>query len=404
MLDVGIIKQASSGMYNLLPLGLRALDKLHALVDKEMEKIGAQKILMPHLTPSSLWKKTGRLEEGIQELFMLADRHKREYILSPTYEEAITHLISMNSPLSPKTLPLRLYQISSKWRDEKKPRLGLLRGREFVMKDLYTFDVDSEKARETYESVCAAYDSIFQKIGVDFIKVIGHAGLIGGSHSHEYHYLSDVGEDNIATCPSCNYSANTEIHSESTCLKCQTHLQHNTAIEVGHTFLLGKKYSQPLNATVSVNGTRHPLEMGCFGLGLTRILAAAIEKLSTEEELRWPIALAPYRICIIPPKKGSKEELAADYAESFYKMINSAGIDAILDDRTEFTIGKRLLEAKRTGYPYIVVIGKRVIKESPLFEVHDLSKNELIVSSFEGVIDYLFTANDDKSDVNNIVL
>ncbi|XP_046739258.1 probable proline--tRNA ligase, mitochondrial isoform X2 [Diprion similis] len=318
MVDMGIIRQSSTGMYNLLPLGLRALEKLNTLVDEEMANIDAQKVLLPHLVPSKLWKATGRLEAAENELFMLHDRHQKQYILSPTHEEAVTNLIASISPLSQKTLPIKLYQISSKWRDEIKPRLGVLRGREFTMKDLYTFDADLDKAKETYDLV-------------------------------------------------------------------------------GHTFLLGTKYSEPLKATYIANGKPAPLIMGCFGLGLTRILGAALEILSSDEELRWPRPLVPYEVCVIPPKDGSKETSASRYADDIYQVIQQSGMDVILDDRTHFTIGKRMIDARKTGYPYIVVVGKRSTEPRPIFEIHDLYEDKQLNLSFEGVIDYMRTTNDDQT-------
>ncbi|XP_046475439.1 probable proline--tRNA ligase, mitochondrial [Neodiprion pinetum] len=397
MVDMGIIRQSSNGMYNLLPLGLRALEKLNTLVDDEMANIDAQKVLLPHLIPSTLWKATGRLEVAENELFMLHDRHQKQYILSPTHEEAVTSLIASVSPLSKKMLPIKLYQISSKWRDEMKPRLGVLRGREFIMKDLYTFDADLDKAKETYDLVCKAYDNLFQKIGVEFVKVAADTGIIGGSFSNEYHYVSNIGETVVVSCTSCNYFATTEIHNKSSCPQCQRELCHNTSVEVGHTFLLGTKYSEPLKATYTANGKPVPLVMGCFGLGLTRILGAALEILSSDEELRWPRPLVPYNVCVMPPKNGSKEASASRYADNIYQVIEQSGIDVILDDRTHFTIGKRMIDARRTGYPYIVVVGKRSTEPRPMFEIHDLYEDKRLDLSFEGVIDYLRTTNDDQT-------
>ncbi|XP_024944462.1 probable proline--tRNA ligase, mitochondrial isoform X2 [Cephus cinctus] len=388
MLDMGIIRQVNSGMYSLLPLGLRVLQKLEALVDSEMTKAGAQKMLLPILTSATLWNRSGRLKTIGSELFTVEDRHKKLYVLNPTYEEAICELLAGIIPITSKDLPLKLYQISRKWRDEMKPRLGLLRGREFVMKDLYTFDTNLENAQNTYNKICESYDSLFKQIGVDYVKVIGAAGIIGGSLSHEYHYLSDIGEDTVLLCQSCGYSVNSEVLNLSSCLKCNNNLSSHSAIEVGHTFLLDTKYSKPLNATFLDGPKPKPLVMGCFGLGLTRIIAAVVEILSTNEVLRWPNNLAPFNVCILTPKKGSKEEIAAPYAEQIFGILNELNVDTIIDDRIHLTIGRRMFDANRTGYPFIIVIGKTASNQNPMFEIHDVKNSTRIDTNIEGIINY----------------
>lgn len=375
MISYGIIKPVSIGMYALLPLGLRTLNKLIELVDKEMANIGAEKILLPALTSTALWKKTDRYDSNKTELFTVRDRHKKTYVLSPTYEEAICDLISSVGHFSSKLLPLKLYQISSKWRDEMKPRLGLLRSREFIMKDLYTFDINLDSAQHTYDLVCESYNNIFRQIDIKYTKSIGDMGTIGGLMSHEYHYMSDIGEDTILQCPLCNFSINQNISKTTSCPECKNELQQHTVAEVGHTFLLDTKYSQPLNATYIEENKSIPMVMGCFGLGLSRIITLAVEMLSTNNEIRWPIKLAPYTVCIIPPKAGSKEEITTVYVEQLFEILCKRNIDAILDDRTHYTIGKRLLFARASGYPYIIVIGKAATQSIPLFEIHEVNNS-----------------------------
>nr|CAD7257633.1 unnamed protein product [Timema shepardi] len=381
MLDRGIIRQASTGTFYLLPLGQRALQKLIKIVDKEMQGIGAQKLLLPLLTSGELWKTTGRWDTAGPELFTLRDRHDRDYVLSPTHEEAITELIASSPQLSHRSLPLRLYQVTSKFRDEMKPRSGLLRGKEFLMKDLYTFDTTLQAAEETYNAVCNAYDNIFRRIEVGYVKVMGDPGMIGGSLSHEYHYPVNVGEDQLLICQECNYGANTEVCGNSEeCPQCkQPHMGHCPGIEVGHTFLLGTKYSTPLGASyMKADGKPSPVQMGCYGIGLTRTLAAAVESLSLPDELRWPLAFAPFSVCIIPPKDGSKESSVSHLSENLYESLHSSTPfedDVLVDDRSQWTIGRRLFEAKKTGYPFIVVVGKKATEVEPLFEVYDLLQN-----------------------------
>ncbi|XP_050452625.1 probable proline--tRNA ligase, mitochondrial isoform X1 [Cataglyphis hispanica] len=393
MINYGIIKPVSIGMYALLPLGMRVLNKFINLVDKEMTNIGAEKILLPALTSTSLWKKTNRYDSNKAELFTVKDRHEKEYILSPTYEEAICDLISSAGNFSTKLLPLKLYQISSKWRDEMKPRLGFLRSREFIMKDLYTFDTNLDNAQYTYDLVCESYNNIFNQIGIKYEKVIGDVGTIGGLVSHEYHYISNIGEDIILQCPSCHFSINQTISKMTNCPKCENKLQQHTTAEIGHTFLLNTKYSQPLKAMYMEQNELKPMVMGCFGLGLSRILMLTVELLSTINEIRWPIKLAPYTVCIIPPKAGSKEESASNYVERLFEILCKRDIDAILDDRTQFTIGKRFVFARALGYPYIIIIGKLSTRPIPLFEVYDVNNSVHNELSLEQISHYFDNIN-----------
>ncbi|EFN67969.1 Probable prolyl-tRNA synthetase, mitochondrial [Camponotus floridanus] len=393
MIKYGIIKPCNVGMYALLPLGMRVLNKLINLVDKEMTNLGAEKILLPALTSTSLWKKTNRYDSNKNELFTIKDRHEKEYILSPTYEEAICDLISSTGSLSTKLLPLRLYQISSKWRDEMKPRLGFLRSREFIMKDLYTFDTNLDNAQYTYDLVCESYNNIFKQIGIKYEKVIGDVGTIGGLISHEYHYISNIGEDVILQCPSCYFSINQTISKTTNCPQCKNELQRHIAAEIGHTFLLNIKYSQPLKAMYVEQNELKPVVMGCFGLGLSRIIMLTIEILSTINEIRWPVKLAPYTVCIIPPKAGSKEENSSKYIEQLSEILCKRDIDTVLDDRTHLTIGKRFVLARALGFPYIIIIGKASTRSIPSFEVHDINNSVTNELSLEQINHYFDNIN-----------
>lgn len=386
MLEQGVIRAATStGLYTLLPLGMRALKKLEVIVDRFMEKVGAQRLLLPTLTSDKLWKQSGRLEEAKagSELFLLEDRHQRQYILGPTHEEAITEMLAAEIGLSYRRLPLLLYQVSNKYRDEPRPRYGLLRTREFVMKDMYSFDANAENALETYQSVTEAYNGIFQELGVKYVRVEGDSGMMGGSLSHEFHYPCESGEEQIIQCQNCHNSSNASLLESpvSSCPHCHSSdITTMHGIEVGHTFILGTRYSQPMNATFTADdNTIQPLIMGCYGLGLSRILAASVEALSLPTELRWPLSIAPYKVCIITPKHGSKEEAASGLTQSLYDLIECNQAfknDVIVDDRTNLSIGRRLREAKRSGYPLIIVIGKKATQDIPRFEVFDLINNQ----------------------------
>ncbi|KAM9795859.1 probable proline--tRNA ligase, mitochondrial [Syngnathus typhle] len=393
MLQAGLIHPSNPGCYYYLPAAVRSMEKLVKVIDQEMQQIGGQKLDMPSLCSADLWRTSERWDLMGKELFRLKDRHGVDYCLGPTHEEAVTNLVAHQTTLSYRQLPLLLYQITRKFRDEQKPRFGLLRGREFYMKDMYSFDVSEEAAYETYESVCHAYTRIFGRLGLRCVQVQADTGNIGGKLSHEFQLPADVGEDRLLVCGSCSFSANVEtvVSNRTECPQCKTAtLTESKGIEVGHTFYLGKKYSDMFNAAFS-NAQNKPsvAEMGCYGLGVTRILAAAIEVMSTDEKIRWPGLLAPYQVCVLPPKKGSKAAEAAAMAE---ELVHTLGEtlphlrgEVVFDDRTQMTIGKRLKDADRLGYPYVVVVGQGALEETPRFEVIcqqtdetlSLSKDEL---------------------------
>lgn len=299
--------------------------------------------------------------------------------------------------MSYKKFPLLLYQITSKFRDEMKPRFGLIRGREFLMKDMYSFDVDKDSALKTYEKICKTYECVFRRIGIDFVKVLGNSGAMGGDLSHEYHYLANIGDDKIFTCKKCNHSINMELLKEEKCPKCgeASDILIESSIEVGHTFFLGDKYSKPLNALYTdLNSKPQVLHMASYGIGISRILAASLECLSLEQELRWPDSIAPYNVVIIPPKKGSKEEkITMNLDEILYRNLEShlpnLQNNILLDDRTALSIGRRYLDSRRTGYRYIIVLNKRVGENPPLFEFNDIVKNRQLHLSESDIVSYI---------------
>lgn len=265
------------------------------------------------------------------------------------------------------------------------------------MKDMYSFDVSEEAAYQTYESVCEAYTRLFSRLGLRCVQVQADTGNIGGKLSHEFQLPADIGEDRLLLCGNCSFSANVETMSSdrTDCPQCKTGtLVESKGIEVGHTFYLGKKYSNVFNAAF-INAQNKPsvAEMGCYGLGVTRILAAAIEVMSTEEGIRWPGLLAPYQVCILPPKKGSKVDEAAVLAEELVHTLGEtfSGLrgEVVLDDRTQATIGKRLKDANRLGYPYVIVVGQGALEETPRFEVICQQTGETMFLSRDGLFDLL---------------
>ncbi|CAM4604104.1 probable proline--tRNA ligase, mitochondrial isoform X1 [Lepidochelys kempii] len=396
MIQAGLIYPSSPGCYYYMPYTVRAMEKLVKVIDQEMQAIGGQKLNMPSLSSAELWRTSGRWDLMGKELFRLADRHSKEYCLGPTHEETIADLIASQGNLSYKQLPLLLYQITRKFRDEPKPRFGLLRSREFYMKDMYTFDTCEEAARQTYSLVCEAYCNVFNSLGFRFVKVQADTGSIGGSMSHEFQVPAGIGEDRLVICSNCSFSANVEtINPDQTdCPVCKGKLAETKGIEVGHTFYLGTKYSSVFNVTFHTAQNKPVLaEMGCYGLGITRILAASLEVLSTEDSIHWPTLIAPYQVCLIPPKKGSREEMGAALMDNLYdSMIEAVPQikgDAVLDDRTHLTIGKRLKDANRLGYPYVVIAGKKVFDDPPEFEVWNQNTGEIMFLTKEGIIELL---------------
>ncbi|XP_039283216.1 probable proline--tRNA ligase, mitochondrial [Nilaparvata lugens] len=386
MVSQGIIHQSHNGLFSLLPLGLRSVEKLIKIVDSHMRKLGAQKIMVPSLTDGSLWKKTGRLDTAGQEIFKVLDRHKKMFVLAPTHEESLANILATVPVISHRNLPLRLYQITNKYRDEMRPRYGLIRSKEFMMKDLYSFDATIEMAQKTYDHVCEIYGQLLDHIGISYSRVAAPSGMMGGDQSHELHYVADIGDDTLLTCEDCDYSWNREVDPQlDTCKACSSpRLKQTKGIEVANTFLLGTKYSKALSARYVGAGSQKPVDlvMGSYGIGITRLLAAALEvNSSSSAGLRWPLPLAPYTVLIITPKDGSKESLQTqDAGKELYLRLTSMHHlenEVLWDNRDHLSIGRRLNDAKLTGYPVVVVIGKLYVGQTPKCEVHCVDDNSV---------------------------
>lgn len=403
----GLLQKASSGTYYMAPDMSRCLEKLHKVIDTEMISISAQKVFLPCLSPRSLWEKSNRFEEMGSELIKVVDREGKDNCLSPTHEEAITTLLAHYNS-SYKNLPIKWYQIGRKFRDEPRPKHGLLRCREFEMKDLYCFDQDEEHAQTSYAEVTGAYQRIFQRLGLDVERVSASSGAMGGTQSNEFHLVSDIGEDTLLKCSSCGHNYNKELlhdvkDSDSTfmCSNCDamSAFERLNAIEISHSFMIGTKYSELFNAKYkSKSGKPAPYFMTCYGIGVTRLLAAAVEILSTGNELRWPRVLAPYQVFVIPQKKGHRfedtfrlaEELAANFAQ-FSHLSN----EIVLDDRCDSSIGVRVAQARCLGIPHIVTVGKPSLEVPVKYEYIDVYNDRstnLSESELMGLFSVLDTA------------
>ncbi|XP_049887130.1 proline--tRNA ligase-like [Pectinophora gossypiella] len=273
LLECGLVRPTAAGLFTLLPLARRALDKLEALVQKHIESTGAQRISFPALASESLWERSGRLAGGGPELMTVKDRHDKKYLLAPTHEESIADLLADVGPLSYKQLPLLLYQIGNKYRDEHRPKHGLLRAREFRMLDAYGAHAAADCAREQYERVTGAYRRLFDELQLNVHRVEAPTGEMGGSLSHEWQCVAGAGEDAVDVCLSCSHARladPSERDAERRC-QCGGTLRRGNSVEVGHTFILGTKYSEPLRATFTpASGAPQPIVMSCYGIGITR--------------------------------------------------------------------------------------------------------------------------------------
>ncbi len=533
MLRAGMIRKAAGGLYTYLPLAWRTIKKIEQIIREEMDAAGGQEIAMPIVQPSELWKETGRWEVYGDEMFRVNDRHGREFCLGPTHEEMVTSIVR-DEVRSYKQLPLMLYQIQNKYRDEIRPRFGLMRGREFIMKDLYSFDKDEEGMRVSYKKMYDAYTNVFTRCGLTFRPVEADNGAIGGGGSHEFTVLADAGESSIAYCEKCDYAASDEkaelktIHAvqeemlplekvatpgtktialvadylkvsvektikavayqnekddvvlafvrgdhevneikvlnavgaialrmadeaairtvggepgfmspigvkkgtkivvDSTvmemvnavagankvdthyknvtpkrdfgepivtdirlvqegdpCPRCGAPLKMTRGIEAGQVFMLGTKYSEALHATfLDENGKEKPLVMGCYGIGVGRTMAAAIEQNNDKDGIIWPKAIAPFEVVVVPVNAKVPEQL--EMAEKIYSELKAVGIDVLLDDRKE-RAGVKFKDCDLIGYPLRVTVGPKAIEEGTV-ELRIRKTGETIVETKEAYL------------------
>ena len=365
MVRSGMIKKTAAGIYNWLPLGYKVLKKVENIVRKNLDNFGAQEILMPMVQPAELWKESLRFDQYGKELLKFKDRSDRDFVLGPTHEEIICEIFR-SYPISYKELPINLYQIQTKFRDEIRPRFGVMRCREFLMKDAYSFDIDEKGMEKSYENMKDAYVSIFNDIGLDYRIVKADAGNIGGDVSEEFHIIADSGEDLLAISDSSDFAANVEVleyEKDPSELDGEPSpdgkgkLMIKRGIEVGHIFQLGQKYSEKMSVSIKdSSGKGINVFMGCYGVGVSRIVAAAIEQNHDDKGIIWPYAIAPFHVNVIclDPKK---EEVLKE-CESVYQIIKDAGHDVLLDDR-DIRAGQKFTDNEILGIPYSIVIGPK---------------------------------------------
>ncbi len=543
LVRAGFIRKSAAGLYHYLPLGKRVLQKIENIVREEMDAAGCQELLMPIVQPAELWLETGRWHAYGAEMFKVTDRHDRQFCLGPTHEEMITDLVR-NEVSSYRQLPLRLYQIQNKYRDEKRPRFGLIRGREFVMKDMYSFDRDPAGLDQAYWDMYQAYTNIFNRCGLNFRPIEADGGAIGDSQTHEFTALAETGENTVVYCEHCGYAANIEIApcpapavndgAESAlamekvytpdsktieavgaflqvpaekciktlffqaddeiicvlargdhevndvkvqrvhpclslemaeeadveklvgctfgslgpvglnnvkiyadlaveqmvnlvcganeeayhfvnvnpgrdfqvtgyydlrmlkegeaCPKCGKICQSARGIEVGQIFKLGTKYSEALGATyLDENGKEQVIHMGCYGVGVSRTMAAAIEQNHDDNGMIWPKTIAPYHVVVVPIS--AKDEAQMAIAEQLYGDLQKRGIEVMLDDRNERP-GVKFKDADLIGYPVRITVGKKAVEEQVIeYKLRTAAENEVVNLSnvVEKVVSYIFS-------------
>ena len=388
MIKAGLIRKVASGVYNWLPLGIKVLRKVEDVVRKEMNNSGAQEILMPMVQPGDLWKETGRWQQYGRELLIFEDRHDREFCLGPTHEEVITDLCR-NEIRSHKQLPITFYQIQTKFRDEIRPRFGVMRSREFIMKDAYSFDLSEEKMDKSYQSMREAYIKIFDSLGLDYRIVKADSGAIGGSDSEEFHVLANSGEDLLAFSDKSNYAINAELLIESMSDQNPESLEGQDSpdgkgklklkrgIEVGHIFKLGKKYSESMKLTVQTEKGNIFPEMGCYGIGISRIVAAAIEQNHDEKGIIWPKEISPYETALIEinPKGDTKIK---NQCSEIYNSLKENGHQVLWDDRDQ-SAGVKFSDIELMGIPQMIILGEKSFKEGKVeFKVRGEDKISLL--------------------------
>jgi prolyl-tRNA synthetase len=385
MLRAGMIRQEAAGIYAWLPLGFRVLKKVEKIVREEMDRAGAVELLMPTLQLADLWRESGRYDAYGPEMLRITDRHERELLYGPTNEEMITEIFRAYVK-SYKDLPLNLYHQQWKFRDERRPRFGVMRGREFLMKDAYSFDLDEAGARRAYNRMFVAYLNLFARMGLKAVPMRADTGPIGGDLSHEFIVLAETGESQVfchrdlvemgAPGPDVDWFGDLQPHVDArTSLYAATEEMHDAAafdalpdekklsargIEVGHIFYFGTKYSAPMNALITgPDGKQVPAQMGSYGVGVSRLVGAIIEASHDEKGVIWPAAVAPFEVAVVSLRADDPDVTAV--CESAYGQLLKAGVDALYDDTAERP-GAKFSTMELIGVPELIVVGPKGVK------------------------------------------
>ena len=390
MIRANMIKPLASGIYSWLPLGLKILNKVEEIIRNNMNAYGCLEVLMPMVQPKSLWDETKRSEQMGSELLGFKDRNDRNFYLGPTHEEVITD-IGRQELQSHKDLPKTFYQIQTKFRDEIRPRFGVMRGREFLMKDAYSFDLNEDGMNKSYQAMKECYQKIFDEIGFEYKIVKADSGAIGGNMSEEFHVIADSGEDTLVFNNS-DFSSNIELLDETLKQEIESKIEANDlsdidsqlgkltikkGIEFGHIVELGNKYSQALKLSVQYDNTQKVIEMGCYGIGVSRVVAAAIEQNHDADGIIFPKNISPFDCSLISINEKNSETVK-DKSLEIYKHLRDKKIDVFYDDR-DVTPGVKFSDANLMGNPYQIVISEKNIDKNVLEIINrkDQSKSEI---------------------------
>lgn len=368
LIRAGYIEKMMAGVYSYLPLGLRVLNKIKDIVRQEMDAIGGQELLMPALQSKDLWRETGRWNE-LQDIMLQFKIRGKELGLATTHEEPIVHIVRQHVS-SYKDLPLYLYQIQDKFRNEPRAKAGLLRGREFSMKDLYSFHRTKEDLENFYDKAAEAYQKIFQRCGLEAIVTEASGGAFTKEFSHEFQVITSSGEDTIFFCPACDWCQNKEIakvKKGGKCPSCGKKIEEHRSIEVGNIFKLGTKYSHDMDLVYTdEDGKKKEVIMGCYGIGPSRVMGAVVEVHHDERGIIWPKSVAPYLAHIV--SIGSKDESTnseiQNAAANLHDQLEEAGIEALWDDRGDASAGEKLNDADLLGLPLRLVVSEKTLKDN----------------------------------------
>jgi prolyl-tRNA synthetase len=411
MLRAGMIRQETAGIYAWLPMGLRVLRKIEEIVRQEQNRAGAQELLMPTVQPADLWRESGRYDAYGKEMLRITDRHDRDMLFGPTNEEMVTDIFRA-SVKSYRDLPLNLYHIQWKFRDEVRPRFGVMRGREFLMKDAYSFDLDKEGARHAYNRMFVAYLRTFARMGLKAIPMRADTGPIGGDMSHEFIILASTGESEVFcdkailelpipgedtdfsadlspvieawTTP---YAATDEMHDEAAYGQVAEEARMSArGIEVGHIFYFGTKYSEPMGARVTgPDGVEVPVHMGSYGVGVSRLLGAIIEAHHDDAGIIWPASVAPFHVGIINLKPGDEATDAA--CDDLENQLGAAGLDVLVDD-VDTRAGAKFASMDLIGLPWQLIVGPRGLKDG-VVELKNRASGERVTLSPQEAVNRL---------------
>lgn len=387
------IDQLASGIYSFLPLGFRVQKKIENIIRKELESIGAQEVLMPALQPKSLWEKTGRWSTIDPPLFAFKDRHQKDLALGSTHEEVITQLVAKRIRTF-KDLPQALFQIQDKFRNEMRSTGGLLRTREFLMKDLYSFHADKEDFEKYYELAKEVYLKIYKKCGLDVLVVEASGAGFTKDFTHEFQVLTPAGEDTVIFCEKKHFAQNKEIaklKEGDKCPVCNGKLESGRAVEVGNIFPLGTKYSEALGANFTdKDGVKKPIIMGCYGIGLGRLMATIVEVHHDEKGIVWPIQVSPFDVHLLvlgDYGKGSKPDIKGP-ADAIYQDLQKSGIEVLYDEREGKTAGEKFADSDLIGISLRVVVSERTLEKSCV-EVKKRSEKESELVKIGDLADFI---------------